>query len=187
MTIVKDSDIIYFVDTLGEELPVMAVDPDVRYPENGNAWHLHDGHGTIVMIRTSLDGRWADILRYSDVFNCEFSKKGLFEAGLRIRQLAAETNGGPIDQSPDLSVCMARGDRAFMMKRDGAVFELTDTDFSVMHILTAYNECRDIPDVYERIRAAYERAHAYHCFPLVVINTGNDDRVVLTRDGNILR
>ena len=185
MIAIKEKDAVYFASPMRVHNFVTQAKPDYRFEENGNIWHLNDGKGTIVMV-VGKNQRVVDILRYSDVFDCEFSKNGMNQIVANIKKLLQGTNCFTVGSNIGLTVCIARGNRGYRITPLGAVFELGAFECvneCEEHLLATYECCQSIPDVRMRIEALYRRmdelAYAMR-YPIAVIHTGDDSYSLLT-------
>ena len=73
MIVIKEKDTIYFASPMKSHNFYSQAKLDYNFEENGAIWHLNDEYGTIVMV-SAWNNRFTDLLRYSDVFDCDFSK-----------------------------------------------------------------------------------------------------------------
>lgn len=183
MIVIKDNGTVYFASSMQHENGAVGVRLDCTFEENGSIWHLHDGEGRIVMVDSGV-WRTADVLRYSDAFDGELSFRGMARICERVKDILSES--GVIVKNGEIgcSFCIARGDRAYKIDRDGSVFEV-DEFFCTSNSPTdeaVYLAVREIPDVCERIKVFYQkRAEFSRCvyFPISVINTSDDSYTLI--------
>ena len=120
------------------------------------------------------------------VFDCEFTKEGMNQVVANIKGIVAGTNcfvsGGMIGAT----ICIARGNQGYKITSHGAVFEIGEIeclDESEERMLAAYEYCRSIPEIHERIETVYKRiaelSWTQH-YPIAIINTVDDSYTLLT-------
>lgn len=184
MFIIKEKDAVYFASAITEWGWHSCARIDTACRENLNLWPLNDGYGTIVMANAS-DQRRVDLLRYSNVFDCEFSYDGMHEAVARIKELFGGTNCISEDNRPCVDIFVARGAEGFHITYYGVVEELGDfTSFggSREHYRAANEFCKNIENVTERINAIYTMAETtalYQFYPVAVISTRDSEITML--------
>ena len=186
MIVVKENGVVYFASPMAFHNFSMNTKADYASEENSYIWHLNDGHGTIVLSHAKF-GRLTDLLRYSDAFNCEFTKEGMTQVVENIKKLVEGTNCSIVDDGLGATLCVARGDKVYNIASNGAVCEIDDFECigegggGRMH--AAYDQCRDISDVHKRIAAAYslvEGSSSFRHLPVAVINTKDESYTLLT-------
>ena len=185
MIVIKEKDAVYFASPMKHQNFVRQAELDYSFEENGNIWHLNDGYGTIVM--ASANERMVDLLRYSDVFDCEFSKEGMNRIVANIKRLIRGTNCNMVKGRLGVSLCVARGNKGYKISPYGAVFEIGDIECfgeSEERILAAYEYCQSIPNVRERIKTIYNQISEFsHCqyYPIAVIHTKDESYSLLAK------
>ena len=189
MIVIKEKDAVYFATqtkvTFYRFLRAMA---DYTCEENIKAWHVNDEYGTIVMVDT-VSLRLIDLLRYSDVFDCEFTKEGMNEVFIKIKNLISGTNCRIVDGAIGATIFIARGNKVYMILGGGEVIEIID-DFECVStieetIVATYECCKNIPDVYERIKTLYDKSGALRkeqLYPIAVISTKDSKCSFLTNE-----
>ena len=187
MIAIKAKDTVYFASAAGHNNSYCNMQMDVSSEEDMHLWHLNDGKGTIVMLGVESD-RIADLLRYSDVFNCELTVEALRELHKKIIDLYEGTNCRPVEGNAGVTIFIARGDRAFRVYGIGLVSEIEELDsieFCKDRFQIGYELSRGIEDPIERIRAIYDLTEAYgnrRAYPISVINTRDNSYTLLTKD-----
>lgn len=187
MIVIKDKDTVYFASAAGHYNNYNNLRPDLSDEENMHLWHLNDGKGTIVMLSVQSD-RITDLLRYSDIFNCELTMEALRELPVKIEEIFEGTNCRVCDANTGVTVFIARGDRAFRIYSVGTVYEIEE--FSSIGccenaIAVGYKLSKGIEDPMQRIAAIFRivNAHSNHrVYPISVINT-KDDSYTLLEEG----
>lgn len=185
MIVIKEKDVVYFASPMKYQNFCVQAKLDYSFEENGDVWHLGDGYGTIVMA-AAKNSRLVDLLRYSDVFNCEFSKEGMNRIVANIRKLVKGTNCFAVEGNIGVTLCVARGSKGYKITPHGAVFEIGDIeciDESEERMLAAYEYCKSIADVPKRIETIYDRIGELsrnQYYPIAVINTGDGSYSLLT-------
>ena len=180
MIVIKEKDAVYFASPMKYENFSACVKLDYSFEENGNIWRLNDGYGTIVMV-SPRNARMVDILRYSDVFDCEFSREGMVQIFLNVKKAVKDTNCFVADGKIGADICVARGNKCYEITTFGVVLEIDDfACFSENEemMLAANEYCKTIPDAHERIKALYnhisELSWAQY-YPIAVISTKDDN------------
>ncbi len=161
---------------------------DYGAEENFNLIRVNDGLGTIVMIVDYDSSRILDILRYSNVFRCELTRKGMRKMVNDIRKLLNETNCH-LEENENLgfTICIARGNRGYVVYGNGIVFDLKDFDCDAYveeRVRTIYEQCKQIKDISERITTVYkqlEKEHVLQYFPVAFIFTKDNEYQVITQ------
>ena len=149
-------------------------------------WHLNDGKGTIVML--DARERIVDLLRYSDIFNCELTVEALCGVRKQIADLYQGTNCRELDGDTGATIFIARGNQAFQIYEGGAVEELEGVACGYRYrnaLLAAYEHCKAIEDPYERIATTYdmvERITGRRTEAIAVINTKDEKMTILRGD-----
>ena len=185
MIVIKEKDAVYFASPMKCQNFVQQVDLDYSLEENGSIWHLCDGKGTIVMV-SAKNRRAEDLIRYSDVFDCEFSMAGMSKVAENIRNLFKGTNCFMPSESLGMRICVARGNGGYVIAPSGAILDIAEIECirdKEMQILTAYENCREIEDVFERIKAIYGyigEQVGCRVYPISVISTKDDSYTLLT-------
>ena len=185
MIAIKEKDAIYFASPMQYQNFFSQLKLDYGFEENGDIWHLKDGHGTIVMVDAS-NARATDILRYSDAFDCDFTKSGMHRLYDNVVRLLGGTNCIVDDGNTHVSLCVARGNKGYRVSCTGAVFEIGELDCfneNYEQVAVIYEHNKHIPDVYERIRAVYDLLSEYSgnkYYPIAVVNTKDDSYTLLT-------
>ena len=187
MIVLKDKDTVYFASATGHYNNYQNLRPDLSDEDNMHLWHLNDGKGTIVMLSVRSD-RITDLLRYSDVFNCELTMEALREIPSKIRSIFEGTNCRMRDENTGVTIFIARDNRAFRIYSVGAVYEIED--FSSIGccenaIDVGYELSKGIEDPMQRIAAIFNvvNAHSNHrAYPISVINTKDDSYTLLEED-----
>ena len=184
MIVIKEKDAVYFASPMKYQNFYTQAKLDYSFEENGDIWHLNDEHGTIVMA-AAKNNRIVDLLRYSDVFDCEFSKDGMNQIVANIKKLIKGTNCFISEGKLGLTLCVARGNKGYKITTYGAVFEIGDIECfgeSEERILAAYEYCQSIPDAHRRIETIYNRIgelSGCQYYPIAVISTGDDSYTLL--------
>ena len=187
MIAIKEKDAIYFVSPLKYQNCLNSAKLDYSFEENWDVWRVNDGKGTIVMVG-ARNNRLIDLLRYSDVFDCEMSKDGMNEVFAKIRDTVRDTNCIAKKGELGATVCIARGNKGYRISPNGAVFELGGFECvqECEEMMLATNEyCKSIPDVIERIRRMYDRIGELDCrqyYPVAVVSTKDDKGILLKND-----
>lgn len=182
----KEGDCVYFASPMKYQNFFTQARVDYTFEENGDIWHLNDGKGTIVMA-AAKSSRLVDILRYSDVFACEFSYEGMKSIIENIKNCVKGTNCFTEGDRLGVTLVVAQGDRAFEITTHGSVFEMDRflcCDESDERMLAVYEYCKNIPDAHERIRTIYTNINEIglsQMFPVAVINTRDDTYTLLTQ------
>ena len=185
MIAIKEKDAVYFASPMKYQNFYAQAKLDYSFEENGDIWHLNDGHGTIVMA-VAKNARAVDLLRYSDVFDVEFTKDGMNRIVANIKKLLRGTNCFTADGKLGLTLCIARGNRGYRITTYGAVFEMGDIecfDESEERMLAAYEYCKSIENVPERIESVYNNiGELSWCqyYPIAVITTRDGSYSLLT-------
>ena len=185
MIAIKEKDAVYFASPMKYQNFYAQAKLDYSFEENGDIWHLNDGHGTIVMA-VAKNARAVDLLRYSDVFDCEFNKDGMNQIVSKIKEVVKGTNCFTVDGKLGLTVCVARGNKGYKITTYGAVFEIGDIECvndDEEHILAAYEYCKSIPDIQQRIETIYNQIGELswsQYYPIAVINTKDESYSLLT-------
>ena len=185
MIVIKEKDAVYFASPMKYQNFYTQAKLDYSFEENGDIWHLNDEHGTIVMA-AAKNNRIVDLLRYSDVFDCEFSKDGMNQIVANIKKLIKGTNCFISEGKLGLTLCVARGNKGYKITTYGAVFEIGDIecfDESEERMLAAYEYCKSIPDVHQRIETIYNQIGELswsQYYPIAVINTKDESYSLLT-------
>lgn len=185
MIVIKDKDAVYFAYATGHNSNYANLRFDASTEENMDLWHLNDGKGTIVMI--DARDRIVELLRYSDIFNCEFAMEALCGIRKRIIELYRGTNCRELDGSTGATIFIARENRAFRIYGDGTVEEgegiLCGRSYEDA-FLVAYEHCKEIEDSYERISAIYdmvEELTGRRSGAIAVISTKGDSYTLMTK------
>ena len=185
MIVIREEDAVYFASPMKLQNYSPNVKTDYSFEENGDMWHLNDGQGTIVMFVAS-NNRIVDLVRYSDVFNCEFSKEGMKQLYLSIKELVKGTNCFIKDGRIGAEIVVARGNRAYKIATNGAVLEIDEIDCfddNDERILASYEFCRNIPDPRERVKTIYSQVFELSSdqfFPIAFISTKDDSYTLIT-------
>ena len=185
MIVIKEKDAVYFASPMKHQNFLGQAKLDYGFEENGDIWHLNDEHGTIVMVAAG-NPRLVDLLRYSNVFDCEFSKDGMNQIVANVKKLVKGTNCFLGEGKLGVSFCIARGNRGYKITNYGAVFELGDVecvDESEERMLAAYEYCKSIADIHERIKTIYDHIGELSCnqyYPIAVIHTKDNTYSLLT-------
>ena len=185
MIVIKENNAICFASPMKYQNYVTQAKMDYNFEENGDIWHLNDEHGTIVMV-SAKNNRFTDLLRYSDVFDCEFSKDGMSEVLARIKRLIKGTNCFVADGKIGATICVARGNKGYKITTYGAIFEIGELEClgeSEERMLAAYEYCKTISDVHERIETLYDHISELswsQYYPLAVISTKDNKYSLLT-------
>ena len=183
MIVIKENDAVYFASPMKYQNYYTQAKLDYAFEENGDIWHLNDGNGTIVMV-AAKNNRLTDLIRYSDIFDCEFSKEGMAEVTSNLRALLKGTNCFTVEGRLGCTICVARGNKGYKITTYGAVFEFTDLeciDENEEITLAAYEYCKSIPDVRERIDTLYARIEDIgwsQRYPIAIINTKDDSYIL---------
>ena len=122
MIVIKERDAVYFAYAMGHYHNYSNMCFDFSSEDNMSLWHLNDGKGTIVML--SAGERIVDLLRYSDIFNCELTIEALSGIHKRIAVLYQGTNCRELDGDNGAMIFIARGNQAFQICGYGSVEEL---------------------------------------------------------------
>ena len=185
MIVIKEKDAIYFASPMKYQNFFNYLKLDYSFEENGDIWHLKDDHGTIVMA-DAPNARATDVLRYSDAFDCDFTKSGMHRLYDKVARRLRGTNCIVDDGNTYVSLCVARGNKGYRVSCGGAVFEIGEFECfneDGEQISAAYEVNKHIPDVYERIKAVYDLLSEYSgnkYYPIAVINTKDDSYTLLT-------
>ena len=189
MIVIKETDAIYFASPMKYQNFYTQAKLDYSFEENGDIWHLNDGHGTIVMAE-ARNNRLVDLLRYSDVFDCEFSKDGMYQIIENIKELIEGTNCFMADGKLGVVLCIARENKGYKISTYGAVFELGEIECigeSEERMLAAYEYCKSIPNVHKRIETIYNQIGELSCnqyYPIAVIDTKDNSYTLLTNESS---
>ena len=185
MIVIKENDAVYFASPMKYQNFFSQAKLDYSVEENGDIWHLNDEYGTIVMVAAE-NGRVVDLLRYSDVFDCEFSKDGMNQIVANIKKLIKGTNCFTCDGKLGMMLCVARGNKGYKITPHGAVFEIGEIecmDENEERMLAAYEYCKSIHNVHQRIETIYNQIGELSCsqyYPIAVINTKDESYSLLT-------
>lgn len=185
MIVIREEDAVYFASPMKLQNYSPNVRIDYSLEENGDIWHLNDGYGTIVMFVAS-NNRIIDLVRYSDVFDCEFSKEGMSRLYLSVKELIKGTNCFTKDGRFGAEIVVARGNRAYKIAANGAVLEVGEIDCfddNDERILASYEFCRNIPDLCERVSTIYSQVSELSSdqfFPIALISTKDDSYTLIT-------
>ena len=186
MIVIKDKDTVYFAYATGHYCNYTNLRFDASTEESMDLWHLNDGKGTIVML--DARDRIVDLLRYSDVFNCELTIEALSGIHKRIAVLYQGTNCRELDGDTGATIFIARGNQAFQICGYGSVEELEGVVCGYRYrnaLLAAYEHCKAIEDPYERIATTYdmvERITGRCTKSIAVINTKDEKMTILSGD-----
>ncbi|MBO5945411.1 MAG: hypothetical protein J6Q69_02275 [Clostridia bacterium] len=184
MIVIKEQDAVYLASPMKFQNYSPNVRVDYSFEENGDMWHINDGHGTVVMVAAS-NNRIIDLIRYSDIFNTEFSKDGMNRVYASLKELLKGTNCYFKDGRFGGEIVVARGNRAYKIANNGAVLELGEIDCfddDDERILASYEFCREISDPKERITTLYSRVSdlsSNQLFPIALINTKDDSYTLI--------
>lgn len=185
MIVIKEKDAVYFASPMKYQDYCTQARIDYTFEENGHIWHLNDEYSTIVMVDAD-NKRLTDVLRYSNVFDCEFSKDGMNQIIANIKKFIKGTNCFVADGKLGFSLCVARGNKAYRVTNYGAVFETAEIECfneSEERMLAAYEYCKNIPDVQKRIETLYNQVGELsnrQYYPIAVINTKDKSYSLLT-------
>ena len=186
MIVFKAHDTVYFASPMKRHNFLHYAKVDYTFEENADMWHINDGKGTIVMMYAP-NMRIIDLLRYSDVFDGEFSKEGILKMADNIKKLAKGTNCFAKPGANALTFVIARGNRAFRAKVNGAIMELGEFESfggDSPTIEAIYEHCKDISDIELRMRTLFDKACEIHnCqeYPIAIINTKDDTYTLLEK------
>lgn len=187
MIVIKEKDAVYFASPMKYQNSYNQAKLDYSFEENGDIWHLNDEHGTIVMV-SAKNTRIVDLLRYSDVFDCEFSKDGMNRVIANIKKLVKGTNCFISEGKLGLTLCVARGNRGYKITTYGEVFEIGDFEcFDEIEekMLAAYEYFKSISDVHKRIETVYSQISEldfFQYYPVAVINTKDNSYSLITNN-----
>ncbi len=186
MIVIKEKDTVYFASPMRQQIFYLAGKIDYSVEENADIWHIGDEHGTIVMA-DAKNYRLVDLLRYSNVFDCEFSKQGMHQIIANVKELVKGTNCFTDEGLLGVTLVVARGNKGYKITTHGAVFEIDDfmciSDIEES-MLAVYECCRDISDVDQRIKTIYDKygeGCSKQCYPIAVINTKDKSYSLLTK------
>ena len=187
MIVIKEKDAVYFARPITDLRCYSEYNIDYSFEENGNIWHLNDEYGTIVMADTN-NSRFVDLLRYSDVFECEFSEEGMHQIVANIKDLVEGTNCFIADGMIGVNLFVARGNKVYKITTYGAV-SVIDSFACVAEreekMLAIYERCKSIPDIHQRIKEVYDKykkkVKYFRCFDIAVISTKDKSYSLLTK------
>jgi hypothetical protein len=185
MIVIKEKGVIYFASPMKLQNYFSQAKLDYTFEENSDIFHIADGKGTIVMVGAK-NNRVVDLLRYSNVFDCEFSQAGMNQIIANVKELVRGTNCYTEGGSMGLTLCIARGDRCYKICPHGAVFEIEEVaciDESEERMLAAYEHCRKIEDIPTRVETIYRKISELswgQYFPIALISTRDDSYTLLT-------
>ena len=186
MLTIVEKDAVYFAEPLKYDIFVPGALPDYTYRDNAHIWHLNDGKGTIAMIGSKSE-RATDLIRYSDALNVEFSRDGMREASLRIKNLLKGTNCLPMEGRIGVTLHLAQGGVSYSLSEFDEVEEIKETNYlkeNESKGSIVYECCKDISDITERIKTYYtqlEKLTLRQYFPIALISTRNDSYTLIQR------
>ena len=186
MIVIKEKDAVYFASPMKDQGFASEINIDHSFEENDNIWHLNDEYGTIVMADTQ-NSRLTDLLRYSNVFECEFSAEGMHQIVANIKELVKGTNCFIADGMIGVNLFVARGNKVYKITTFGAVL-VVDSFACVAEceeiMLAVYERCKSIPDIHQRIKEVYDKykkkVKYFRCFDITVISTKDKSYSLLT-------
>lgn len=184
MIVLKHNGAIYIAKcrwTMRDPEAVRNCVPDV---ENINMWHPKKKKNRIIAVGDS--GRFADTIRYENVFPSALDQKHLFfESYDKIHSIAERFGLCNEDRLPE-RVVFAEDDKAYVLYDDGSNMEVENiySDDCNDEVTVALYDILGVSDPYEFFREAYrslEIVRRYVMFPVVVMNTKNNKIEVLSR------
>ena len=186
MLMIRENGTVYMASPMKYQNYYSGLRLDYRFEENGDIWHLNDGQGTIVMV-AAKNARMVDLLRYSTVFDCEFSLEGMHQVVENIKYLIKGSNCFVVDDKIGVKLIIARGEKGFSISTFGAVFdvceiEALDEDEACM--LAVYENYKHIEDIEQRITMVYrkiEQMSLCQLFPIALIHTRDNSYTLLER------
>ena len=187
MLIFKKDDVAYFACPLGYHKFDARMRIDYTVEDNYDIWHVGDDHGTIAYVCSDSD-RVIDLIRYSDAFECEFSRDGMREAISRCKKALKNTNCDMGDEETSFSIVAARGDRVIKAGYRGTIYEIEDPDTIgevSERIKAAYAAYADVADPVERVRLVYEyveRVSSIKYFPVALISTADKSTTLIHKN-----
>ena len=172
----KENDKVYFA----VPMPAYGCEPlgvDYDCEDNAPVWHLNDSKGTIVMATGGMS-RASDIIRYSDVLNCEeLNLEGVREVMKRIPSELEDTNCQIRDGCIGIGLCIARGNEMYEISKFGTTKRLSDIeayDTIRCAALVIWESVKHIENVRERVKEYYkliQKESNSECFPVMLMST----------------
>ena len=187
MLVFKNDGKVYFATPLGYHAFDCRMSVDHTYEDNCDSWHLNDGHGTLAYVCADSN-RVIDLIRYSDSFDCEFSREGMREAINRCKRTLSGTNCDMGEDKPDVTFVVARGDKAFVGRLHGELYEIDEYRLIGERLdlaTAAYETNKDVSDAVERVRRVYEDAERMGTakyFPVALMNTAESGCTLIYED-----
>ena len=184
MIVLKYNDTIYIAKSCWAMRDPEARKNAVPDEENLNMWHPKRKRNQVIAV--SCCGRFADIIRYENVFPSTLDQKHLiFESYDKMYAIAARFGLNDGAFIPARTV-FAEDDKAYVLYGDGGHIELESIyvgsceDEAVM----ALYDLKGVSDPYEFFKEAFrtiEDIRKYVMFPVTVMNTKNNKIEVINR------
>lgn len=185
MIAIKEKNTVYFAYPIKFHNFTHQAKLDYSCEDNLSMWHLNDGDGTIVMLNAKID-RIADLLRYSNCFNCEFNVEGMHQIFSNVKQELKETNYIENGNNLGFDICIARGNKAYKITSSGAVFEIGEIECfneREWEMLALYEHYKTIPNISDRVKTLYDEYLKTNClqyYPIAIINTSDNSYELIT-------
>ena len=182
MIIFKNNDYVYVAIPMGYHAYSNKSQVDVDFPENWDAFFTGDDTSTIVAV-DSVSDRTIDLLRYSDLFDCDITQKTLYGIKSKIDMLIEDTN---VDcESKNYGVIVCRGNKAYEMRSFGFAVEVGDFERlgeSRQYSYAIYENVKSIESIEERVSKYYKQMSNIcggNMFPVVLLSTANKEYKVI--------
>lgn len=187
MILLKKGGVVYMAQSFDLTQPFTTERDFVGYDENLLIWRDDTKPHRLISVIGAGNERKRDILRYGSIFPKRLSKREMVdETYYKIYNSLGEYGLCETD-STGCNVLLAEKSKAYCICDDSAVYEIEhflanciDNDIAT----ASYLKNADLP-AYELIRAIYrdvERVAKIVQFPVVVLNTKTDEKVIIERE-----
>ena len=184
MIVLRHNDTVYIAKSCWGFRDLEARRTGVPDTENICMWHPQKRKNRLMA--TSCSGRFADIIRYENIFPSKFDQKHLiFESYDKMVQLADRFGLRDGNFIPARTV-FAEENKAYIVYGDGGHIELEDIYVSSCEdeAVMALYDLKGIDDPHKFIKEAFktvEDIRRYVMFPVIVMNTKNNKIEIINR------
>ena len=184
MIVLKHNGTIYIARSCWGMRDVEARRTGVPDAENLSIWHPQRRKNRLIATPTA--GRFADIIRYENVFPSKLEPKQLILESYDKMTEIAERYGLKEGNFISMRTVFAENDKAYIVYRDGAHIELEDIYSYTCNdeIVMALYDLKGVDDPYEFFKDAFKTIETVNkcvMFPAMVLSTKDNKIKVINR------
>ena len=189
MIVIRKNGAVYFCESAYNSHYLSTMDDFTKYAENRHTIKNSALPHRLIMV--DAPARVADLLRYSDIFPARLTPQNLLKRTYPELLSILEPYGFLNDDGTyDFDFAFAKDDKCYMLRGGGMIDEVEEfypMCFAKDAAIAEYIKSKDEPiyRLVQRIYKSIERGSMKIQFPVVVMNTKNDEVRVINREEEI--